>query len=100
MNEKKMTPLRDSSEIPVGMSEKQAREFWDTHEITEEYLAKADPPPEDALPPLRDYSGNLSLRMPKSLHRDLSRRAKKEGVSINQYITTVLARDMGVKEKI
>lgn len=36
------------------------------------------------------YSGKISLRMPKSLHKKVSSEAKKEGVSINSYIVTCL----------
>lgn len=31
------------------------------------------------------YSGKLSLRVPRSLHKELAERAKLEGVSLNQY---------------
>jgi antitoxin HicB len=42
------------------------------------------------------YSGQIRLRMPKSLHADLSYRAKDEGVSLNTYIVTLLSeRHMG-----
>jgi antitoxin HicB len=41
------------------------------------------------------YSGKLSLRMSRSLHRDLSEMAKREGVSLNQLATTILARGVG-----
>ena len=40
---------------------------------------------------IEDYSGRLLLRMARSLHASLNREAQKEGVSLNQYITTVLA---------
>jgi len=33
-----------------------------------------------------DCSGKISLRLPKSLHRDLITNAKSEGVSLNQYL--------------
>jgi predicted RNase H-like HicB family nuclease len=33
-----------------------------------------------------NYSGKVLLRMPKSLHANLSAAAKVEGVSLNQYI--------------
>jgi uncharacterized protein (DUF4415 family) len=46
-------PLRDPSEIPEHMSEEEARDFWDTHEVTEEYLDKAGPVAADELPPIR-----------------------------------------------
>lgn len=42
------------------------------------------------------YSGQIRLRMPKSLHADLSDRAKDEGVSLNTYVVTLLSeRHMG-----
>jgi RNA polymerase sigma-B factor len=36
------------------------------------------------------YSGRLMLRMPRSLHAELSSAAETEGVSLNQFITTSL----------
>jgi predicted HicB family RNase H-like nuclease len=33
-----------------------------------------------------EYSGKISLRLPKTLHKDLINNAKSEGVSLNQYI--------------
>jgi antitoxin HicB len=39
-----------------------------------------------------DFSGKFSVRLPKSLHRDLVNQAEREGVSLNQYITSVLSR--------
>ena len=37
-----------------------------------------------------DYSGKLTLRLGKSLHRITAERAKNEGMSINQYIVFAL----------
>lgn len=39
------------------------------------------------------YSGRFVLRMSKSLHRILSESAKKEGVSLNSYVCTLLAQN-------
>ena len=39
-----------------------------------------------------DFSGNLRVRMPKSLHNNLSKAAKLEGVSLNQYIIHKLSK--------
>jgi len=39
----------------------------------------------------REYSGRVLVRMPKSLHRRLDEEAKAEGVSLNQYIVSLLA---------
>ncbi len=38
----------------------------------------------------RQYSGRLNLRMPKSLHRKLDEQARREGVSLNQHLVSVL----------
>lgn len=38
-----------------------------------------------------NYSGKISLRMPKSLHKKVAKEAKKEGVSLNSYIVTCIA---------
>jgi predicted RNase H-like HicB family nuclease len=43
--------------------------------------------------PAGDYSGRLVLRMPKSLHRDLAMRARREGISLNQYLISKLAKN-------
>lgn len=39
-----------------------------------------------------EYSGKFNVRLPKSLHRSLAEGAKREGVSLNQYVATLLAR--------
>lgn len=35
---------------------------------------------------LEEYSGKLVLRIPRSLHRTLKEEARREGVSLNQYM--------------
>ena len=37
------------------------------------------------------HSGRLLLRMPKTLHAELTRVSEQEGISLNQFITDVLA---------
>ena len=45
------------------------------------------PPP---LIPVEDYSGRVTLRLPRSLHRALAEAAETEGVSLNQQLVAVL----------
>ncbi len=52
-------------------------------------------PEPSAEAPLPNYSGKLALRVPKSLHAQVAARARREGVSINQFITTTLAQEVG-----
>lgn len=42
-----------------------------------------------------EYSGKLSLRMPKSLHEEIAILASEQDVSINQMIIYLLARGVG-----
>ena len=44
-------------------------------------------------PPLDDagFSGKFLMRIPRRLHAELARNAKREGVSLNQYVLYLLA---------
>lgn len=42
-----------------------------------------------------EYSGQFKLRLPKSLHRELSERAQEEGISMNQYCLYLLSKNIG-----
>ena len=48
------------------------------------------PPPEHYAEP--QASGHFSVRLPKTVHANLIRLAEAEGVSLNQYVSTILAR--------
>jgi antitoxin HicB len=39
-----------------------------------------------------EYSGKFNVRLPRSLHRTLAESAAQEGISLNQYVTMLLAR--------
>jgi len=55
-------------------------------------IPEPEPNPEEAA---ASYSGKLALRVPKSLHARVAARARREGVSINQFIATTLAQEIG-----
>ena len=55
--------------------------------------AKAADKPVPAPSPLSaaaEYSGRFLMRVPRRLHADLARNAKREGVSLNQYVLYLL----------
>lgn len=52
---------------------------------------KSVPEPKTA----QSHSGRLLLRMPQTLHAELARIAERESVSLNQFITDVLAGALG-----
>jgi predicted RNase H-like HicB family nuclease len=49
-------------------------------------------PPEDASP---DYSGQLRLRLPKTMHERISHLATAEGVSLNTMLLTLIVEGFG-----
>jgi len=63
MSPRKMIPLTSPEQVPPHMSEAEARAFWDTHAVTDEYLQAAGPVPGDALPPVRPASTHIALRI-------------------------------------
>ena len=45
-----------------------------------------------------DFSGKILLRLTKSLHRSLSNQAKRERISLNQYMLGLLSSSSSLKE--
>lgn len=50
--------------------------------------------------PMREYGGTVVVKMPRSLHRDAAKRAAREGVSMNQWISTTVARAIGAERTV
>lgn len=42
-----------------------------------------------------EYGGRFALRLPRSLHRQASQLAQRDGTSLNQFIVTALAEKVG-----
>ncbi len=78
MSDKKI-PIRDPSEVPNLATEKEAREFWDTHEVTEEYLGSSGPVAEKDMPPARPRTGRttpIAVRFDEDVLRRLKQLAE------------------------
>ena len=69
----------------------EARELW-----IETAYENGDPIPMPSTE--TSYSGETTLRMPKSLHRKLAESAKREDVSLDQYIVTLLSQQSTASE--
>lgn len=50
--------------------------------------------PEPTNPYSSNYSGKFTLRLPKTLHRELALLAEDEGVSLNQYLLYLIAKGL------
>ena len=51
------------------------------------------PLPEPKCPKIQEYSGQVRLRMPKSLHNELALSAEGEGVSLNTHMVSLLSKN-------
>jgi antitoxin HicB len=43
---------------------------------------------------MNNYKGRITLRVPKSMHKQLIDEAKDEGISLNQYLIYLLGKSM------
>lgn len=78
-----------------GASEEEAlRESHDAISAWIEAAANAGKPIPAPSNPAEDmgFSGKFLMRVPRQLHADLSRHAKAQGVSLNQYVLYLLAK--------
>jgi antitoxin HicB len=60
---------------------------------TLEELGRAIPNPKSDA-----FSGQWRLRVPRSMHAALARRADREGVSLNSLVTAMLAEGLGRRD--
>lgn len=119
--EKKMTEARDYNinlrRVTVDgerLYEARVHEFPDATEYAEtaeeayelaletvadslEVLARLGRPAPEINLPVEDFSGRVTLRLPKSLHARLSSTADAEGVSLNHYLVTLLSHSCGTR---
>ena len=43
----------------------------------------------------KEYSGKFVLRIPRSMHRNLDRRAEEEGISLNTLVVSLISQSLG-----
>ena len=58
-----MKPVNEPNEIPKHMTDKESAEYWDTHELTEDFLSHARPLDESEMPPRRTDAKTITIRM-------------------------------------
>ncbi len=63
----------------------------DTIETTAAVFAEKGKQMPAPMEPVDDFSGRVTLRLPKTLHRALAQVAEREGVSLNQHLVNVLS---------
>jgi len=82
----------------IGITPEEA--LADLNNAKKEWLAFAIekglviPEPETYFLPTMKYSGRITLRIPKTLHRQAAERALLDGVSLNSYLNEAIQRGM------
>ena len=98
-----LIPLTSYDQVPPDMTEAEAREFWVTHEITEEYLASAPPVPEGVLPPTGPPRTWVAIHLKREVFAKARKLARRRGMRVDDLIdslvTQALAAD-GDKERL
>ncbi len=51
--------------------------------------------PDQTITEVTEYSGKLSIRIAKSLHKSIAESSEKEGVSINTFVSNALSEKIG-----
>jgi predicted RNase H-like HicB family nuclease len=83
----------------AGTPEEAAREAQVVAGLYLEDMAECGEKPPAPLV-LSSYSGELRVRMPRTLHQKLAGRALMENVSLNTLLVTLLAEGIGTREEL
>ncbi|GMQ56102.1 hypothetical protein AN1V17_04940 [Vallitalea sediminicola] len=84
----------------IGDGDTQATAIQDVLSVAEEFIILANEngdkiPSPDLYSDKENFSGKLSLRLPKYLHQKIAELSKEENCSINQLITSYIAIGVG-----
>jgi hypothetical protein len=93
-----LIPLTSPDQVPKDMTEAEAREFWFTHEITEEYLASAPPVPEEDLPPIGPPRTWVSLHLRREVFEKVRKLARQRGVRVSDLIDSLATQALAAEE--
>lgn len=87
----------------VGQGDTSEEAIRDLVELSQEIIKDYDENPNILPDPIEfgdenEFSGNISLRMSKSLHKKTSELAKSEGISLNAFLNEAISIHVGVKK--
>lgn len=93
---KKMVPLTDPEQIRHNMSKDEEIEFWETHQITREYVEKTRPTAENFLP----RSRSITVRFDEDLLQRLKRLAEREGKGYQTLLKEYIGDRVELEEEL
>ncbi|WFP76352.1 type II toxin-antitoxin system HicB family antitoxin [Mesorhizobium sp. WSM4906] len=85
----------------IAMGDTAAEALENLEEVAVDWIGAALSQGQEIPEPMQaaGYSGKLVLRMPKSLHQRAALYADRDGVSLNQFIVTCLAEQVGSRAR-
>jgi hypothetical protein len=86
MTGRELIPLTAYDQVPEHMTEEEARQFWDTHEITEEYLASMPPLRDEDFPPIGQLREYGPIELDFETFRKARWLARQRGMSLEDLI--------------
>jgi hypothetical protein len=92
-----LIPLTSYDQVPEGMTEDEAHEFWSTHAITEEYLASAPPVPDDELPPVGQLRKYGPVRLDREVFRKARWLARRRDVRLEEFIGALIEQELAAE---
>lgn len=92
-----LIPLTSYDQVPDGMTEDEAHEFWSTHAFTEEYIASAPPVPEDELPPIRPPRKYQAVHLKREVFEKVRKLARRRGVGVDDLIDSLASQALAAE---
>jgi hypothetical protein len=97
-NARKLEPVYDPKDVPKGLSDEEQIRFWETHDVTEEFLAKIEEVPEDERPRPRERAPFVDALDDSILNR-LKEVASRRNVSYETLLNNFVAERLYEEEK-
>jgi hypothetical protein len=97
--DRELIPVTSYDQVPDGMTDDEAHEFWSTHEFTEEYIASAPPVPEEDLPPIGPPRKWRAIHLRREVFDKMRRLARARGVQVNDLIDTLVTEAMAAEDQ-
>lgn len=78
MDKSKHSSLDHPEQVPKHMTDDESADFWDTHEITDDFFEKARPLDQSEMPAKRTEAKSITIRMDQDTLERLQELAEKK----------------------
>src|SRR5262245_1621927 len=99
MKKRALIPVTSYDQVPDGMTEDEAHEFWSTHAFTEEYIASAPPVTEDDLPPIGPPRKWRAVYVKREVCGKARKLARARGMPINDLVNALVTQALAAEDQ-